>query len=104
ALGLRGLGEVVVEGKRLTGGFPYPGRGVVGGDSQIPAVSAASIVAKTHRDGLMVALDARYPGYGFAAHKGYGTRQHLEALAALGPCPEHRQSFAPVRRAVGRGG
>ena len=61
---------------------------------------AASILAKTHRDARLVALDARYPEYGFARHKGYGTAAHLAALARLGPCPEHRRSFAPVRAAI----
>ncbi len=67
-------------------------------DADVSAVSAASILAKTARDDYMIALDARYPGYGFARHKGYGTAEHLDALARLGPCPEHRLSFAPVRQ------
>ncbi|MFN3629888.1 MAG: ribonuclease HII [Casimicrobiaceae bacterium] len=67
-------------------------------DAQITAVSAASILAKTARDAYMVALDARYPGYGFARHKGYGTAEHLDALTRLGPCPEHRLSFAPIKQ------
>ncbi len=67
-------------------------------DADVSAVSAASILAKTARDDYMIALDARYPGYGFARHKGYGTAEHLDALARLGPCPEHRPSFAPVRQ------
>ncbi len=62
-----------------------------------PAIAAASILAKTVRDAEMVALDRRFPGYGFAAHKGYATPAHLEALRRLGPCPAHRRSFAPVR-------
>ena len=57
-------------------------------------------MAKVHRDGLMDALDAVFPGYGFARHKGYGTAEHLAALERLGPCPEHRRSYAPVRRLV----
>lgn len=71
---------------------------IVGGDDLDPAISAASILAKTHRDALMRALDARFPGYGFARHKGYGTREHLLALQQLGPCPVHRAAFAPVRQ------
>ncbi len=70
---------------------------VVRGDALIPAISAASILAKTWRDALMVALDRRYPGYGLARHCGYGTRAHLEALARLGPLPIHRRSFDPLR-------
>lgn len=71
---------------------------IIGGDALVPAISAASILAKTARDAEMVAMEARYPGYGFAQHKGYGTRQHLAALRELGPTPIHRRSFAPVRR------
>ncbi len=71
---------------------------VIGGDAIVPAISAASIIAKVTRDREMVELDARYPGYGLAGHKGYSTKTHLEALQALGPSPIHRRSFAPVRR------
>ena len=66
----------------------------------MPAVSAASILAKTARDEEMVALDARFPGYGFARHKGYPTAEHLAALHERGPCEIHRRSFAPVRAAI----
>jgi len=69
-------------------------------DALSVSVAAASIVAKVRRDRLMVALDSDYPGYGFARHKGYGTNAHREALARLGPCPVHRRSFAPIRRAI----
>ena len=72
---------------------------IIGGDATEPAISAASILAKTHRDGLMTALDHSHPGYGFAIHKGYGTAAHLAALRAQGPCAEHRRSFRPVREA-----
>jgi ribonuclease HII len=65
-------------------------------DRTMVSVAAASILAKVTRDRLMVALDAAYPGYGFAVHKGYGTQQHLAALASQGPCGEHRRSFAPL--------
>lgn len=68
-----------------------------GGDRLCPAISAASIIAKVHRDQLMEDLDQHYPGYGFARHKGYPTPQHRSALATLGPSPVHRRSFAPVR-------
>lgn len=69
---------------------------IVHGDALEPAISAASILAKVTRDRWMDLYDQRYPGYGFKAHKGYGTRQHLEALKALGPCAIHRLSFTPV--------
>src|SRR5690349_17459815 len=71
----------------------YP---IVKGDRDIPAISAASIIAKTTRDAMLVALDREYPMYGFARHKGYGTPEHLAALDLHGPCPAHRRSFAPV--------
>ncbi len=73
------------------------GIAVVGGDATVAAISAASIIAKTERDRMMVAMHARYPGYEFARHKGYGTELHRARLRELGPCPEHRRSFSPVR-------
>ena len=78
-------------------GVRIPQKGVVDGDSICVSIAAASIVAKVTRDRLMVELDGRYPGYGLAQHKGYGTREHLEALQKLGPCPIHRKTFQPVR-------
>jgi ribonuclease HII len=66
------------------------------GDEVAACVAAASVVAKVTRDRIMTAMDAHYPAYGFAAHKGYSTRAHMTALAAHGPCPEHRFSFANV--------
>ena len=74
-----------------------PGRAVVGGDAIEPAISAASILAKVYRDRLMGELATRFPDYGFERHKGYPTRDHLEALRRHGPCPLHRRSFKPVR-------
>ncbi|ARU89367.1 ribonuclease HII [Pseudomonas sp. M30-35] len=74
-----------------------PSAAVVKGDSQVPAIAAASILAKVSRDREMQALDLQYPGYGIAGHKGYPTAVHLEALRRLGPTPVHRRSFAPVR-------
>ncbi|MFP4629568.1 MAG: ribonuclease HII [Desulfohalobiaceae bacterium] len=71
---------------------------IVRGDALHPCISAASILAKTFRDRLMQSLDRRYPGYGFAKHKGYGTRMHLESLRRLGPCALHRMSFKPLAR------
>lgn len=87
----------LIDGNRIPDGLSCPGRAIIGGDRLEAAISAASILAKVHRDRHMVALDARYPGYGFARHKGYGVKAHLEALERLGPCLEHRRSFAPVR-------
>ena len=91
--------EVLVDGNQAPA-LEVPVRTIIGGDALEPAIMAASILAKTHRDARLVALEARHPGYGFARHKGYGTAAHLAALARLGPCPEHRRSFAPVRAAI----
>jgi ribonuclease HII len=87
---------VLVDGNRLPG-IEVKARAVVGGDAIEPAISAASILAKTRRDALMTALDRRFPQYGFAQHFGYPTPQHLARLSELGPCPMHRKSFGPVR-------
>ena len=89
---------VLVDGNRLPV-LPMRADAIVKGDSKVAAISAASIVAKVHRDQLCVALDALYPAYGFSKHKGYGTAEHLAALALHGPCPEHRISFRPVAQA-----
>ena len=75
-----------------------PQRSVIKGDAKHLSIAAASIVAKVTRDSLMCDLDDEYPGYGFAQHKGYGTRQHIDGLENLGACPIHRRTFAPVRR------
>ena len=92
-------GMAFVDGLKVRD-FPVEARFIVKGDALSASVAAASIIAKTHRDHLMVELDKRYPGYGFAKHKGYGTAQHLEALRNLGPCPEHRKTFGPVARII----
>lgn len=101
-LGLRPL-AVRVDGNRLPdldfGSFRVDGKAIVRGDSQVPAISAASILAKTTRDRIMVQMDALYPGYRFAQHKGYGTALHRECLRRHGPSAIHRRSFAPVRLA-----
>jgi len=76
---------------------------VIGGDRLVASISAASVLAKVYRDRLMMAMHERYPDYGFDQHKGYPTALHLERLEALGPCPIHRRSFAPVRRAIEAG-
>jgi ribonuclease HII len=81
--------------------LPCPIECVIDGDVIVPIVSAASIVAKVERDRIMADLCARYPGYGFAKHKGYSTPEHQEALARLGPCAIHRKSFRPVQLAAG---
>ena len=91
--------QILVDGLHC----PAPGaayRAVVGGDALIAEISAASILAKVTRDADMLALHQRFPGYGLAQHKGYPTAAHRRALATLGPCPEHRRSFAPVRALV----
>ena len=96
ALGV-GPEEAWVDGN-LCPELPCPARAIVGGDRDVAAISAASILAKTARDALLVELDLRYPLYGFAQNKGYSTKEHLAALARHGPCPEHRRSFEPVRQ------
>jgi len=78
-----------------------PQTSIVRGDSTSLSIAAASVLAKTARDALMVAMDEEYAGYTFARHKGYGTRQHQAALAQLGPCESHRKTFAPIRRLLG---
>ncbi|NJS14292.1 MAG: ribonuclease HII [Sphingopyxis sp.] len=90
-----GMIEVLVDGNRLPK-WRYTARAIVGGDALEPCISAASIIAKQHRDALMRAADAEHPGYGWASNKGYGSAAHLAALRALGPTPLHRRSFAPV--------
>jgi len=77
--------------------FPFPNQNIVKGDSKSLSISAASIVAKVTRDQEMYALDKKYPEYGFAQHKGYGTKAHIEAIKKHGICPEHRRSFSPCR-------
>jgi ribonuclease HII len=91
--------RVWVDGNRAPR-LPMPATAVVRGDATLAAVSAASILAKVHRDRLCLALDAAHPRYGFARHKGYPTPDHLDALRRLGPCAVHRCSFAPVRAAA----
>lgn len=89
--------HALVDGNRIPPGLPCPAEALVKGDAREPAIMAASILAKVGRDQLLVQMDAMYPGYGFAVHKGYPTPMHLEALRRLGPCDQHRRSFAPVR-------
>ena len=87
---------VLVDGNRLPR-WEYAAEPVVKGDDRVPAIAAASILAKVQRDRELVELERQYPGYGFAAHKGYPTAAHLEALQTLGVTPVHRRSFGPVR-------
>jgi ribonuclease HII len=88
--------QVWVDGKQCPTGLIYPCQAIIKGDATVPAISAASILAKVARDAELRELHDRYPNYGFARHKGYPTAAHREALARFGPCPEHRRSFAPV--------
>ena len=88
--------QVLVDGNRLPI-LTMPAAAIVKGDAKVAAIAAASIVAKVHRDALLVALHELHPAYGFAEHKGYPTPEHLAALRLHGPCSAHRRSFAPVR-------
>lgn len=95
--------EVWIDGNQVPPGLRLPARAIVQGDASVAAISAASILAKASRDATLLEMEARYPGYGFAVHKGYPTAQHLTALDQLGPCPIHRRSYAPVRLRVMQG-
>ena len=92
--------KVLVDGNRLPV-LPMPAEAVIGGDALVPSISAASILAKVHRDRLCLTLDRLHPQYGFAEHKGYSTPAHLAALREHGACTWHRRSFAPVREVLG---
>jgi len=92
--------SLLIDARKLAD-VPIPQRAIVHGDALSFSIAAASIIAKTTRDGIMRELDARYPGYGFAKHKGYPVREHYDALDRLGACEVHRRSFAPVRKALG---
>lgn len=87
---------VVVDGNRLPL-WRYASESIIKGDDKVPSISAASILAKVHRDEEMIAFDKLYPGYGFDCHKGYGTKKHFEAIRRLGPSLIHRKSFEPVK-------
>ncbi len=94
-------GKVEVDGNRLPdltfGSQRIDGEAIIGGDAKIAAISAASIIAKTTRDRIMINFDNLYPDYEFARHKGYGTEAHRQLLQEHGPCEQHRRSFAPLR-------
>ncbi len=95
--------KVEIDGNRLPdltfGDLIITGEAIIGGDDKVDAISAASIIAKTTRDRIMIDLDILYPDYEFARHKGYGTEAHRQRLQRHGPCEQHRRSFAPVRQA-----
>lgn len=93
--------DYVLVDARTIPGCACPQRGIVRGDALSASIAAASLIAKTTRDGIMRALDGQYPGYGFARHKGYPTPEHCRTIEVLGVLPIHRRSFAPVRHALG---
>lgn len=95
-LGIKGCDYALIDGNQ-TPNLPIPCKTIVKGDSQSFSIAAASILAKVHRDHLMLELDKAYPKYGFCKHKGYGTRAHIEAIKQHSPCPEHRRSFEPTK-------
>ncbi len=99
-LGLAEPPEHLLVDARTVPGTPIAQTAIVRGDATVYSIAAASIVAKVHRDQIMAELDAVHPGYGFARNAGYGTAEHMRALESLGPCPAHRRTFAPVRRAL----
>lgn len=99
--GLRIMPDTVeVDGKHLPNlnfnGKQIQGLAIIGGDATVAAISAASVLAKVERDRMMCQLDSAFPQYGFARHKGYGTREHRASLVEFGPCPQHRRSFRPL--------
>lgn len=93
--------HVLVDGNKIPQGLSMSCDAVVGGDALHPEISAASILAKVTRDHQMLELDAKYPQFGFAKHKGYPTKAHFEAIAQFGVVEEHRRSFGPVRKSLG---
>ena len=95
--------QVLIDGNRCPQ-LSIPAQAIIKGDSKVAAISAASIIAKVTRDREMVELDLQYPGYGLAQHKGYPSKAHMEALEVMGLTPQHRRSYAPVRRIAERDG
>lgn len=89
--------KIWVDGNKIPE-FDVAAEAIIGGDGKIPAISAASILAKCARDQLMVKMDKEFPAYGFAQHKGYGTQQHITAIKAVGPCKHHRKTFTPIKQ------
>lgn len=92
--------HIQVDGNDVPKGFDCSAEAIIKGDGKVAEISAASILAKTARDRLMIEMDEKYPGYRFSGHKGYGAKAHAEALNRLGPCPIHRMSFKPVMNAA----
>lgn len=92
--------HALIDGNRVPAGLPCSADAIVKGDAKEPAISAASILAKTYRDAQLLELDRLYPQYGFARHMGYPTAAHLEALQLHGPSPAHRRSFGPVAQSL----
>lgn len=92
--------HALIDGNRIPPGLLCPAEAIIKGDAKEPAISAASILAKTHRDAQLLELDEMFPQYGFARHMGYPTAAHLQALQQYGPSPVHRRSFAPVAQSV----
>jgi ribonuclease HII len=88
--------SVLVDGCHQIPELAFRQKAIIGGDTQEPSIAAASILAKTHRDGLMIQFADHYPEYGFEKHKGYATQQHLSMILRYGPCPIHRKSFHPI--------
>ena len=89
---------LLIDGRIRLPQLNIPQQAIVRGDGQSLSIAAASILAKVTRDRVMRELDGRFPQYGFAQHKGYGTQQHRDAMVKYGPCPQHRHSFAPIRQ------
>lgn len=89
--------EILVDGNKCPD-FNQPARAIIGGDGKVAEISAASILAKNTRDRLMCQLDTEFPEYGFAQHKGYGTKFHMQQLKRFGPCKHHRKTFAPIQK------
>jgi ribonuclease HII len=96
-LGPRSRPFILLDGRGRIEGIPWPQKAVIKGDRHVFSIAAASVLAKTHRDAMMVRYARRYPGYGLEVHKGYGTVIHRRQLQALGPCPLHRRSFGPLK-------
>lgn len=88
----------LIDGNKIPDGFKYKAISCIKGDATFATIAAASILAKVHRDQIMIEQDLIYPQYGFAEHKGYPTKQHLHALKQFGPCPIHRMSYGPIRK------
>ena len=92
--------RVLVDGNRVPPALAHNGEFIIGGDDKSFVIGAASIIAKVTRDRIMLTLDKRFPAYGFAQHKGYGTKAHMDAIARHGPCDVHRRTFAPIKHMV----